>query len=168
MQAIYKHMHLPYSYNAILIQPDDSPVTTSIPCADCGANILTAFGYANVASTSAEPKPTVYFADWVPQHVERGITLLVGRGEFQGDEAVNLCAIAFSLKPYKDGLNIELVDAGQTLFAEGLRHVFSEMSTVSEAMNHPELELYHSIALRVVGDEPRFKPLLKNFASMTS
>jgi hypothetical protein len=30
------------------------------------------------------------------------------------------------------------------------------MSTVSEAQKDPEPELYHSIALRVIGEEPRF------------
>jgi hypothetical protein len=76
-----------------------------------------------------------------------------------------MVAIAFSLKPWRDGLHIDLVDAGQTLFAKGLHHVFSEMSTVSEAQKHPELELYHSIALRVVGDEPRFRSFLRSFAA---
>jgi hypothetical protein len=157
-------MNLPYSYNDILIRPDDSPVTNPILCTDCGARYMTAFGYVEINDPTVEQKPMVYFADWVPQHIDNGITLLVGRGEFEGDEAVNICAIAFSLKPWRDGLNIELVDAGQTLFANGLRHVFSEMSTVSEAKKHPELELYHSIALRVIGDEPRFKSFLTNFA----
>jgi hypothetical protein len=159
-------MNLPRFYNDILIQPDDSPVTNPITCTDCGAQYMTAFGYVEINDATVEPKPMVYFANWVPQHVDKGITLLVGRGEFQGDEAVNLCAMAFSLKPWRDGLHIELVDAGQTLFAQGLRHVFSEMSTVSDAQKHPELELYHSIALRVVGDEPRFRSFLNQFSEM--
>ena len=37
------------------------------------------------------------------------------------------------------------------------------MSTVSEAQKDPELELYHSIALRVIGEEPRFKSFLMPF-----
>jgi hypothetical protein len=155
----------PY-YNDILIQPDDSPVTNPITCTDCGARYMTAFGYVEINDPVVEPKPMVYFADWVPTHSDDGITLIVGRGEFQGDEAVNMRAIAFSLKPWRDGLNIDLVDAGQTLFTNGLRHVFSEMSTVSEAQKHPELELYHSIALRVVGDEPRFKSYLGQFSEI--
>jgi hypothetical protein len=162
MLAIERNMNLPHSYNDILVQPDDSPVTTSIPCAHCGENLLTAFGYVNISSVSTKPKATIYFADWVPTHVNEGITLIVGRGELMGDEAANMCAIAFSLKPYKDGLNIELVDAGQTLFAEDLRRVFSTMSTVSEAQKNPELELYHSIALRVIGEEPRFRSFLRS------
>jgi hypothetical protein len=32
-----------------------------------------AFGYAEINDPSIEPKPTVYFADWVPIHVEDGI-----------------------------------------------------------------------------------------------
>jgi hypothetical protein len=40
------------------------------------------------------------------------------------------------------------------------------MSTVSEAQKNSELELYHSIALRVVGEEPRFTPFLKQFSEM--
>jgi hypothetical protein len=157
----------PYS-NDILIQPDDSPVTTSIPCADCGENLLTAFGYVNISSASFKPKSTIYFADWVPTHVNEGITLIVGRGDFWGDEVanMNMCAIAFSLKPYKDGLKIELVDASQTVFADSLRHVFSKMLTAAEAQNNPELERYHSIALRVIGDEPRFTSFLTRFADM--
>ena len=77
---------------------------------------------------------------------------------------VNIRAIAFSVKPWKDGLHIELVDAGQTLFADSLRHVFSELSTVAEAKNNPELELYHSIAIRVLSEEPRFTSFLIPFA----
>jgi hypothetical protein len=84
-------MNLPPYYNDILIKPDSSPVTASIPCADCGENLLTAFGYVNVSSARAEPKPTVYFADWIPTHVNEGITMIVGRGDFWGDEAVNMC-----------------------------------------------------------------------------
>jgi hypothetical protein len=152
------------SYNDILIQPDDSPVMNPITCTDCGAQYMTAFGYVGINDPSVEEKPMMYFADWVPEHVDNGITLLVGIGELKGDEAVNMRAIAFSLKPWKDGLHIDLMDAGQTLFAEGLRHVFSEMSTVSEAKKHPELELYHSIALRVLSDEPHFRTFLKKFS----
>lgn len=159
-------MSLPPNYNDIIIKPDSSPVTALIPCADCGENILTAFGYANVASTLAEPKPTVYFADWVPTPVDKGITLIVGRGEFSEDEATNRCAIAFSLTPYKDGLNIELVDASQTVFAEGLRHVFSVMSSVADAKKNPELNLCHSIAIKVLSDDPRLKSFLMQFSEV--
>jgi hypothetical protein len=125
---------------------------------------MTAFGYVNIHDPRVEEKPMMYFANWVPGHTNDGITVLVGRGEFQGDEAVNLRAIAFSLTPWKDGWRIELVDADQTLFADYLRHVFSEMSTVAEAKRNPELELYHSIAIKVLGDEPRFKLFLMPIA----
>jgi hypothetical protein len=66
------------------------------------------------------------------------------------DETVNVRGIAFLVKPWKDGVHIELADAGRTLFADGLRHVFSELSSVAEAKQDPELELYHSIAIRVL------------------
>ena len=46
----------------------------------------------NIHDPRVEEKPMVYFANWVPGHTDDGITLLVGRGEFQGDEAVNLRA----------------------------------------------------------------------------
>ena len=52
------------------------------------------------------------------------------------------------------------------MFADSLRHVFSEMSTVAEAKNNPELERYHSIALRVLSDEPRFTSFLRRFFDM--
>jgi hypothetical protein len=153
----------PY-YNDILIQPDSSPVTSPVTCAHCGARFMTAFGYVDINDAAVEGKPMAYLADWVPTHAEAGITLIVGRGEFQGDEAVNMRAMAFSLKPYKDGLNIELVDASQTLFAEFLRHVFSVLMTVADAKKNPELELYHSIAIKVLSEEPRLTPYLKSFA----
>jgi hypothetical protein len=125
---------------------------------------MTAFGYVYRDNPTVEAKPMVYFADWVPTHADAGITLIVGRGELEGDEAVNMRAIAFSLKPYKDGLNIELVDASQTLFAEALRHVFSVLTSVADAKKNPELELYHSIAIKVLSGEPRLQSYLKSFA----
>jgi hypothetical protein len=72
--------------------------------------------------------------------------------------------LVLGLKPWKDGWNIELVDAGHTLFADSLCHVFSELSSVAEAKQHPELELYHSIAIWVLGDEPRFISFLMAFS----
>src|SRR5919109_3465289 len=104
-----------YHYNDIRIQPDSTPVANPLTCADCGAQYMTAFGYVNIHDPRVEEKPMMYFANWVPGHTNDGITVLVGRGEFQGDEAVNLRAIAFSLTPWKDGWRIELVDADQTL-----------------------------------------------------
>jgi hypothetical protein len=109
----------------------------------------------------------VYFADWVPTHSDAGITLIVGRGEFQGDEAVNMRAIAFSLKPREGGgVNLDLVDADQTTFAAGPRPVFSEMSSVEAAQQEPELELYHSIAIKVLSEEPRLTPYLRQFSEI--
>lgn len=157
----------PY-HNDILVQPERSPVTNPLTCGDCGAPYMTAFGYVGINNSSVEEKPMIYFADWVPGHVDDGITLMVGIVDLKDDAAVNVRGIAFSLKPWKDGWNIELVDAGHTLFANGLRHVFSELSSVAEAKQHPELELYHSIALRVLGDEPRFKPFLMSIAEKMS
>jgi hypothetical protein len=157
-------MELSPSYNDILIQPDRSPVTNPILCTHCGARHMTAFGYVDINDAAVEGKPMVYFADWVPTHADAGVTLIVGRGEFQGDEAANMRAMAFSLKPYKDGLNIELVDASQTSFAEFLRHVFSVLMSVADAKKNPELDLYHSIAIRVLSEEPRLTPYLKSFS----
>jgi hypothetical protein len=83
-------------------------------------------------------------------------------------EDINVRGIAFSVKPLKDGWNIELVDAGHTLFADGfadgLRHVFSNMSSITDAKKNPELELYHSIAIRVLGEEPRLRSFLMAIA----
>jgi hypothetical protein len=159
-------MELSSHYNDTLIQPDTSPVTNPILCTHCGARYMTAFGYVDINDAAVEGKPMVYFADWVPTHADAGITLMVGRGEFQGDEAVNMRAIAFSLKPYKDGLNIELVDASQTLFAEGLRHEFSVLSSAADAKKNPELELYHSIAIKVLSVEPRLTSYLRRFSEI--
>jgi hypothetical protein len=46
----------------------------------------------------------------------------------------------------------------------GLRNAFSELSSVTEAQKDPDLELYHSIALKVLGDEPRLRYFLKLFS----
>jgi hypothetical protein len=35
---------------------------------------------------------------------------------------------------------------------------------VAEAKKNPELELYHSITIKVVGDKPRFRSFFKPFA----
>lgn len=100
-----------------------------------------------------------------PTHAEYGIILIVGRGEFNGDEAVNMRAIAFSLMLRQGGgVNLDLVDADQTKFAAGLRNAFSEMSSVTEVQKNPDLELYHSIAIKVLSDEPCLKSFLMPFA----
>jgi hypothetical protein len=61
---------------------------------------------------------------WLPTYAEEVVTVIVGRGELKEDEAVNMRAIAFSLKPREGGGgNLDLMDAGQILFAVGLRKV---------------------------------------------
>ena len=61
-------------------------------------------------------------------------------------------------------MNFDLVDADQTKFAADLRNAFSEMSSVTEVQKNPELDLYHSVTIKVLSEESRFKSFLKPFS----
>jgi hypothetical protein len=159
-------MNLPPDFNKLVLEPEDTPITESFICACCEGVTQTAFGYVGNSVTGFDEKPTVYLADWMPTHAQYGVAVMVARGELQGDEAVNMRAMAFSFTPRPGGgVNLDLINAKDTRFAKALRTVFGELLSVSAARKDAELELFHAIAMKVLSEEARLKPfLLEHFA----
>jgi hypothetical protein len=159
-------MDLPPNFNELLLEPEDTPIAEPLICACCGGMTQTAFGYVGNSVTGADEKPTIYLADWMPTHTEYGVAVMVARGELQGDEAVNMRAIAFSFQHRPgSGVNLDLINAEYTRFAPALRTVFGELLSASAAQEDAELGLFHAIALKVMSEEPKLKPfVLEHFA----
>jgi hypothetical protein len=154
-------MDLPPDFNDLILEPEDTPITESFICACCEGITQTAFGYVESLIPGAEEKPTVYLADWMPTHAQYGVAVMVARCELQGDEAVNMRAIAFSFKPRPGGgVNLDLINAKDTRFAKALRTVFGELLSVSAAQKDADLKLFHAIAIKVLSEELRLKPFL--------
>lgn len=137
----------------IEIEPDGEEAHG--PCADCGEQTRSAWGYVS----NQDGARAVYFARWTDGHLERGAQLMVSIGLWgEGTGPEDRIAIGLECRILDERPSFMVVDADQMPWSN--KNLFGAYRTRAEVIADPIRFEVFRILDRVVEDDPRFRAFL--------
>ena len=101
----------------------------------------------------------VYFASWTVSHLERGVTMAIGIGEW-GEEAIptQRFSVGIECRTTKDQIQFAIIDPEQSPW--GRTEFLGRMLSREAALNHSSIKDIFNIAEHVVHDDTRISSFI--------
>lgn len=137
------------------------PTGRGLQCACCGKESITAHGFVY----SGDEPFAVYFAGWVPEHPEQGVTMAIAIGKWdERSTADDRAAVGVDAFPNGNEIQFAVLDAERSPWSE--TELFGRLLSRQEALQHPQLPAILAVAESIVRSDPRVRRVLERISTM--
>jgi hypothetical protein len=137
----------------ITIEPGEAKEPTYCEC--CGNKTLTVHGFVYNNNDAY----AVYFASWTIGHLERGVTMAIGLGQWgEGATPNQRRSVSLECRTTEEQIQFAVIDPGQSPL--GRTEFLGRMLPRDAALKDAEIKEFFHIAEHVVHDDPRISSFI--------